>query len=88
VTNVLLNLPLYNAVIGALSLPNKTNKPLVLYISYGETDEWAYRFYRSYLDAAHQAYMDQRDLGLCSNDPQYKDKTALVLPTDHIMVIQ
>jgi hypothetical protein len=56
VTNVLLNLPLYNAVIGALSLPNKTNKPLVLYISYGETDEWAYRFYRSYLDAAHQAH--------------------------------
>jgi hypothetical protein len=40
-TNVLLTYP-YNAVIGALSLPNKTNKPLVLYISYGETDEWAH----------------------------------------------
>jgi hypothetical protein len=27
--------------------------------------------------------MDQRDLGYVQNDPQYKDKTALVLPTDH-----
>jgi hypothetical protein len=27
--------------------------------------------------------MDQRDLNYVQNDPQYKDKTALVLPTDH-----
>jgi hypothetical protein len=27
--------------------------------------------------------MDQRDLDYVQNDPQYKDKTALVLPTDH-----
>jgi hypothetical protein len=32
-------------------------------------------------------YMDQRDLGYVQNDPQYKDKTALVLPTDHDVVI-
>ena len=32
----------------------KTKKPKVLYISYGETDEWAHHgYYRSYLDAAH-----------------------------------
>jgi hypothetical protein len=31
------------------------NKPRVLYIAYGETDEWAHSGkYRSYLDAAHQ----------------------------------
>jgi hypothetical protein len=29
------------------------------------------------------SYMDQRDLDYVQNDPQYKDKTALVLPTDH-----
>jgi hypothetical protein len=33
----------------------------------------------SFVDAAHQAHMDQRDLNYVQNDPQYKDKTALVL---------
>ena len=33
----------------------KTQKPKVLYISYGETDEWAHSgYYRDYLNAAHQ----------------------------------
>jgi hypothetical protein len=41
----------------------------------------ACRFYRSYLDAAHQ--VDAWIWDYVQNDPQYKDKTALVLPTDH-----
>jgi hypothetical protein len=43
----------------------------------------AYRFYRSYLDA-HQAHTWIKEIwDYVQNDPQYKDKTALVLPTDH-----
>lgn len=63
----------------------KTNKPRVLYISYGETDEWAHAgFYRSYLDAAHQVDAWIREIwNFVQNDPQYKDKTALVFTTDH-----
>jgi hypothetical protein len=38
-----------------LSLPKKTNKPLVLYISYGET-EWAHTGFIVRIDAAHQAH--------------------------------
>lgn len=63
----------------------KTNKPRVLYISYGETDEWAhYGFYRSYLDAAHQADAWIKEIwDFVESDPQYKGKTALVFTTDH-----
>lgn len=63
----------------------KTNKPRVLYISYGETDEWAHAgFYRSYLDAAHQVDSWIKEIwDFVQNDPQYKDKTALVFTTDH-----
>jgi len=63
----------------------KTNKPRVLYISYGETDEWAHAgFYRSYLDAAHQVDAWIKEIWeFIQNDPQYKDKTALVFTTDH-----
>ncbi|MFB0910895.1 MAG: phosphoglyceromutase [Flavobacterium sp.] len=63
----------------------KTNKPRVLYISYGETDEWAHAgFYRSYLDAAHQVDAWIKEIwDFVQNDPQYKDKTALVFTTDH-----
>jgi hypothetical protein len=60
-------------------LPNKTNKPLVLYISYG-ADEWAHtgfivRIWMHQVDAWIKEIWDY-----VQND--YKDKTALVLPTD------
>ncbi|MBP4140671.1 phosphoglyceromutase [Flavobacterium sp. P4023] len=63
----------------------KTNKPRVLYISYGETDEWAHAgFYRSYLDAAHQVDAWMKEIwNFVQNDPQYKNKTALIFTTDH-----
>ena len=63
----------------------KTNKPRVLYISYGETDEWAHAgFYRSYLDTAHQVDAWIKEIwDFVQNDPQYKDKTALFFTTDH-----
>ncbi|TDE45970.1 phosphoglyceromutase [Flavobacterium rhamnosiphilum] len=63
----------------------KTNKPKVLYIAYGETDEWAHGGqYRSYLDAAHQVDAWIKQIwDFVQNDPQYKNKTALVFTTDH-----
>ncbi|MBS1921191.1 MAG: phosphoglyceromutase [Bacteroidetes bacterium] len=63
----------------------KNKKPKVLYISYGETDEWAHSGkYRSYLDAAHQvdAWI-QKIWYFIQSDPQYKNKTALFITVDH-----
>lgn len=63
----------------------KENKPRVLYIAYGETDEWAHAGkYRSYLDAAHQVDAWLRDIwSFIQSDPQYKDKTAIFITVDH-----
>lgn len=63
----------------------KKNKPRVLYIAYGETDEWAHAGrYLSYLDAAHQvdAWLQQL-WNYVQSDPKYKNKTALFITTDH-----
>lgn len=63
----------------------KTNKPKVLYISYGETDEWAHHgHYRSYLDAANQVDKWIKQIwDFVQNDPQYKNKTTLLITVDH-----
>ncbi|HJW16171.1 MAG TPA: sulfatase-like hydrolase/transferase [Flavisolibacter sp.] len=63
----------------------KKKKPRVLYIAYGETDEWAHSGkYRSYLDAAHQvdAWIGQL-WKMVQADPQYRNKTTLFITTDH-----
>lgn len=63
----------------------KTRKPRVLYIAYGETDEWAHAGqYRSYLDAAHQVDAWLKEIwDFVQQDPQYKNKTSLLVTTDH-----
>jgi hypothetical protein len=63
----------------------KTKKPKVLYIAYGETDEWAHGSrYNSYLDAAHQVDAWIKQIWeFVQNDPQYKNKTTLLITTDH-----
>lgn len=63
----------------------KTKKPKVLYIAYGETDEWAHAGkYRSYLDAAHQVDAWISDIwNFVQTDPQYKNKTSLFITVDH-----
>jgi len=60
-------------------------KPKVLYISYGETDEWAHAGrYRDYLNAAHQVDQWLNDLwSFVQTTPGYKDQTALLITTDH-----
>jgi len=63
----------------------KTRKPRVLYIAYGETDEWAHAGkYRSYLDACHQVDAWIKEIWeFVQKDPQYKNKTTLFITTDH-----
>ena len=63
----------------------KKNKPMVLYISYGETDEWAHAGkYRSYLDAARQVDHWIKEIwDYIQTDSQYKGKTTLFITTDH-----
>lgn len=63
----------------------ETKKPKVLYISYGETDEWAHSgHYKDYLDAAHMVDKWIKDIwNYIQTDPFYKNKTALFITTDH-----
>lgn len=63
----------------------KTRRPKVLYISYGETDEWAHAGqYKNYLDAARQVDAWIKDIWTwLQTDPQYKGKTTLIITTDH-----
>ncbi|HLF46785.1 MAG TPA: hypothetical protein VI548_10190, partial [Chitinophagaceae bacterium] len=63
----------------------KSRKPGVLYISYGETDEWAHHgYYKSYLDAARQVDVWIRQIwDFVQSDPKYKNKTSLIFTTDH-----
>lgn len=63
----------------------KTKKPRVLYIAYGETDEWAHAGeYRSYLDAGHQVDAWIKEIwNYVQTDPHYKNKTTLFITVDH-----
>ena len=63
----------------------ETKRPKVMYISYGETDEWAHEGnYSAYLDAAHQVDAWVKDIWTwVQNTPGYKDNTYLFITTDH-----
>ena len=63
----------------------RRHQPRVLYVMLGETDEWAHeRRYDLYLDAAVRNDGFVRQLwDAAQGMPEYKDRTALVLATDH-----
>jgi hypothetical protein len=63
----------------------RKHKPRVLYIGLGETDEWGHgRRYDLYLDAAHKADVFLARLWKeLQAMPEYRDKTSLVISTDH-----
>ena len=63
----------------------KLHQPRTMFISYGETDEWAHSGkYPSYLNAAHQFDKWLGDIwAYIQSNPFYKDQTALVITTDH-----
>ncbi|MGA9121347.1 MAG: phosphoglyceromutase [Bacteroidota bacterium] len=63
----------------------KEKKPRVLFIGYGETDEWAHAGdYMAYLNAAHQADQWIRSIWtLLQSDVEYRNKTTLFIAVDH-----
>lgn len=63
----------------------RRHKPRVLHIGLGETDEWGHsRRYDLYLDAAYKSDRYLAELWtLLQEMPEYKDKTAVVITTDH-----
>ena len=69
---------------GALEYLRK-HRPRVLYVMLGETDEWAHgRRYDLYLDAAWRNDRFVRRLWESAQSmPEYANRTALVLTTDH-----
>jgi hypothetical protein len=63
----------------------KARKPRVLYISFGETDDWAHEGrYDHVLDSAHRTDgFIERLWSTLQAMPEYAGKTSLVLTTDH-----
>ena len=63
----------------------KTKQPKAMFISYGETDEWAHHGnYSNYLDAAHQVDQWIADIwNWVQATPGYKDNTYILVTTDH-----
>jgi hypothetical protein len=63
----------------------RRKKPDVLYIAYGETDDFAHDGqYDAYLTSANRTDGFVRQLWEWSqSDPAYKDKTTLIISTDH-----
>ena len=63
----------------------KQYKPKVLYIAFDETDDMAHAgMYKFYLDRANQEDGFIKELWqYLQSDPQYKDKTTLIITCDH-----
>jgi hypothetical protein len=63
----------------------KEKKPRILYLSLGETDDWAHAGnYREYLNAAHRADDYVRVLWeTVQSMPEYKESTTLIFSPDH-----
>ena len=63
----------------------KLHKPRVLYLSLGETDDWAHEGkYDSYLRSAHRVDQYLQELwDTVQSMDEYRGKTALIFSTDH-----
>ena len=63
----------------------KVKKPRILYLAFGETDDWAHEGrYDLVLDAARRTDdFIERLWDLLQSMPEYKGKTSLVMTTDH-----
>jgi hypothetical protein len=63
----------------------KAKKPRVLYLSLGETDDWAHAGqYVKYLDSAHRVDAYLRQLwDLVQSMPEYQGNTTLIFSPDH-----
>jgi hypothetical protein len=74
----------YFTFCGALACLRES-RPRVLYVSLGETDDWAHaRRYDLYLDAAQRNDRYLRELWTAVQTlPEYANRTSLVVTTDH-----
>lgn len=63
----------------------RKHKPRVLYIAYGETDDFAHDGkFDSYLKSAHQTDAFIKEIWeYVQSTPRYKNKTTLIITTDH-----
>ncbi|RYE18128.1 MAG: phosphoglyceromutase [Sphingobacteriales bacterium] len=63
----------------------KEHKSKVMYIAYAETDKWAHSGkYYNYLESANNIDKWLGDLWeFIQNDPEYKNRTAILFTTDH-----
>ncbi len=63
----------------------KKHRPNLLYIAYGETDDFAHDGdYDAYLKSAHQTDAFIRSIWeWVQSDPDYRNKTTLIITTDH-----
>ena len=63
----------------------KRNHPKVVYIAYGETDDFAHEgHYDAYLKSARQTDAFIKEIWeYVQSDPAYRDKTTLIITTDH-----
>jgi hypothetical protein len=63
----------------------KAQKPRILYVSLGETDDWAHeRRYAQYLEAAHRVDDYLRILWeTVQSMPEYRESTTLIFSVDH-----
>jgi hypothetical protein len=63
----------------------KKNKPKVFFIAYGETDDYAHDGeYDQYLKSAKQTDAYIKEVwDFVQSDPHYRDKTTLIITTDH-----
>ncbi|NVJ48284.1 MAG: sulfatase-like hydrolase/transferase [Cytophagia bacterium] len=63
----------------------KKHQPRLVYIAYGETDDFAHDGeYDHYLKSAHQTDQFIREIWeYIQSTPAYKDKTTLIITTDH-----
>jgi len=63
----------------------KAEKPRLLFVSLGETDDWAHAGnYGFYLDAAHRVDQYLQTLwDFAQSDPEYRGHTTLIFLTDH-----
>ena len=63
----------------------RTARPRLMFVGYGETDEWAHAGrYDRYLRAARRVDAMLAELwSAVQADPQYRDRTTLIVTTDH-----
>jgi len=76
-----LDAPMFHTAMSRL----RTNRPRVLYIGFGDTDEWAHAGrYELYLDSIHRSDQYVKELWeTVQSMPQYRGSTTLVLTVDH-----